>query len=83
MDFKKRAEEILREWALCSNARPKNNAVDIQIEKDVCSRYATNLIHNLNWGSETELAEACNQLDSRLKQLKEKLIFEVLQNGSV
>ncbi len=83
MNYKERAENILREWALCVNARPKNNAVDIQIEKDVCGRYATNLIHNLNWGSDLDIAEACHQLESRLKPLKEKIVIEVLQNGSV
>jgi hypothetical protein len=83
MDYKEHAKNILREWALCSAARPKNNAVDIQIEKDVCGRYATNLIHNLNWGTEAELAEACHQLATRLKPLKEKIVIEVLQNGTV
>ena len=83
MNHKERAEQILREWALCMNARPKYNAVDIQIEKDVCGRFATNLIQNLNWGSELELVEACNQLETRLKPLKEKIVIEVLQNGSV
>ena len=83
MDLKTRAEQILQEWALCSNARPKNNAVDIQIEKDTCGRWATNLIHNLNWGSEFELVEACNQLETRLKPLKEKIIIEVIQHGFV
>ncbi len=83
MTYKERADQILREWALCSTARPKNNAVDIQIEKDTCGRWATNLVHNLNWGSELELAEACHQMESRLKTLKEKIIIEVLNNGSV
>jgi hypothetical protein len=83
MDYKEHAKKILRDWALCSNARPKFNAVDIQIEKDICGRWAVNLIHNLNWGTEIELAEACYQLESRLKLLKEKIIVEVLQNGYV
>ena len=83
MDYKERAQNVLKEWALCVNARPKHNAVDIQIEKDVCGRFATNLIHNLNWGSEKELVEACYQLESRLKTLKEKIVIEVLQNGTV
>lgn len=83
MDYKERAEQILLEWALCVNAKPKNNAVDIQIEKDVCGRFATNLIHNLNWGSEQELAEACNQFETRLKKLKERLVIEVLTNGTI
>jgi len=83
MDYKEHAKNILYEWALCSSAKPKYNAVDIQIEKDTCGRWATHLIHALNWGSELELAEACHQLESRLKPLKEKIVIEVLQNGSV
>ena len=83
MDYKSHAKEILKEWALCSSARPKNNAVDIQIEKDTCGRWAANLLHNLNWGTESQIAEACHQLESRLHPLKEKIIIEVLQNGHV
>jgi len=83
MDYQEHAKKILREWTLCSNARPKNNAVDIQIEKDTCGRWAVNLIHHMNWGSESELAEACYQLESRLQPLKKKIIIEVLQNGTV
>lgn len=83
MDYKEHAKNILREWALCSTARPKNNAVGIQIEKDTCGRWATNLIHVLNWGSESDLAEACYQLESRLQPLKEKIIIEVLNNGII
>jgi len=83
MNYKEHANKILREWVLCSNARPKNNAVDIQIEKDTCSRWAVHLMHTLNWGSESELAEACHQLESRLTPLKEKIVIEVLRNGSV
>jgi len=82
MDYQEHAKNILREWTLCSNSRPKNNAVDIQIEKDACGRWATNLIYNLNWGSNIELAEACIQFESRLKTLKEKIIIEVLTNGT-
>ena len=83
MTHKEHANNVLREWALCSTARPKSNAVNIQIEKDTCGRWAVNLIHNINWGSEREIVEACHQLESRLKPLKEKIIIEVLQNGSV
>ena len=83
MTHKEHANNVLRDWALCSTARPKNNAVNIQIEKDTCGRWAVNLIHNINWGSEREIVEACHQLESRLKPLKEKIIIEVLQNGSV
>ena len=83
MNYKEHANKILREWALCSNAKPKNNAIDIQIEKDVCGKWAIHLIHVMNWGSESELVEACNQLESRLNPLKQKIVTEVLKNGSV
>jgi len=83
MTLQDRAKQLLYEWALCASAKPKYNAVDIQIEKDTCGRWATHLIHALNWGSELELAEACHQLESRLKPLKEKIVIEVLKNGSV
>lgn len=83
MDYKEHAKELLREWALCSNAKPKNDVISIQIEKDVLGMWAVNLIHNMNWGSELELAEACLQVESRLKRLKERLVIEVIKNGSV
>jgi hypothetical protein len=83
MDYKEHAKELLREWALCSNAKPKTDVISIQIEKNVLSMWAVNLIHNMNWGSELELAEACYQFDSRLKRLKEKIVIEVLTNGAI
>jgi hypothetical protein len=83
MDYKEHAKELLREWALCSNAKPKTDVISIQIEKNVLSMWAVNLIHNMNWGSELELAEACYQVDSRLKRLKEKIVIEVLTNGAI
>lgn len=83
MDYKEHAKQILLDWSACSLARPRYNAVDIQIEKDTCGRWAAHLLHVMNWGSESELAEACNQLETRLKKLKEKIVIEVLKNGSV
>lgn len=83
MDYQEHAKELLREWALCSNAKPKNNVVDIQINKDALAPWAAHLVHQLNWGTEQDLAKACHQLESRLKRLKERLIIEVLKDGSV
>lgn len=77
------AKQLLEEWALCQNARPKKNAVDIQLDKDVLKPWAAYLERKLSWGNDHELVEACYQFDYRLKKLKEKLIIEVLQNGSV
>jgi len=83
MDYQTHAKELLQEWTLCLNAKPKNDVISIQIEKDVLGMWAVNLIHILNWGSDSELAEACHQFESRLTSLKRKIIMEVLRNGFV
>jgi hypothetical protein len=83
IDFRERAQQLLDEFNLCIQARPKHNAVDVQLEKDSVSKWAVNLNNQLGWGTENEIAEACHQLEPRLQQLKEKLVMEILQNGSI
>jgi hypothetical protein len=63
--------------------RGKHNAVDVQLEKDRCATFAYNLATQRGWGTDIEIAEACHKLEPRLKQLKEKLIFEVLKHGTI
>lgn len=82
-DFQKRAEELLDEVALCMKAKPRHDAVNIQLEKDAVDKWANLVFQQIRWGStEHELAEACHQLESRLGHLKEKLVMEILTNGS-
>jgi len=83
IDFRERAQQLLDEFNLCIQARPKHNAVDVQLEKDSVAKWAYHLNHQLGWGSDHEIAEACHQLEPRLQQLKEKLVMEILQNGSI
>jgi hypothetical protein len=83
IDWKARADELIEEYVLCCRAKPYDNTVDIQIEKDNCGKWATNLATQRSWGTELEVAEACYQLESRLKKLKEKVVIEILKNGSV
>lgn len=83
IDHRQRAQELLAEYDLCMKAKPKHDAVNVQLEKDSVSRWAHHLNHQLGWGTENEIAEACHQLEPRLHQLKEKLIMEILQHGSV
>lgn len=80
IDWKVRAEELLEEYNLCCRARPHDNAVDIQIEKDSCAKWASHLATQRSWASDHEIAEACNQFEPRLKRLKEKVIIDIL-NG--
>ena len=78
------ARQLLNEWFLCSRAKPKSQAVDIQLDKDVLEPWAAYLDRQLAWGDDdTKLQEACYQFESRLKILKEKIIIEVLKNGSI
>ena len=83
MDWKKHADELLAEFDLCCRAKPKHDAVNIQLEKDAVAKFAYHLSTQLGWGDENEIAEACHQLAPRLQRLKEKLVMEILTNGPV
>ena len=82
IDWKARADELLAEFELCCKAKPKRNAVDIQLEKDACAKWAHHLNTQRGWGTDSEIAEACNQLEPRLAKLKEHIIIEVLKHGT-
>lgn len=83
IDWKQRADELLKEFDLCCKAKPKHDAVNIQLEKDSCAKWAHHLNTQRGWGTDNEIAEACYQLEPRLKKLKEKLVMEILTNGPV
>lgn len=77
-DWKARADELLAEFDMCCRARAMHNTVDVQIVKDTVAKWAYHLSTQRSWGSDLEIAEACHQLEPRLKQLKEKIVLEVL-----
>jgi hypothetical protein len=83
IDWKQRAEELLEEFNLCCRAKPKHDAINVQLEKDSVAKFAYNLATQHSWGTENEIAEACYQLEPRLQKLKEKLVMEILTNGPV
>lgn len=80
-DWKARADELLEEFDLCVKAKPRHNAVDVQLEKDSCAKFAYHLNTQRGWGTDREIAEACHQLEFRLARLKEKIVLEVLKHG--
>ena len=82
-DWKQRADELLQEYNLCCQARPRHGAIEVQLEKDAVGRWASHLAIQRSWGTDHEIAEACHQLEPKLTQLKEKLVFEVLKHGTV
>jgi hypothetical protein len=82
-DWQQRATELLEEFDACCRAKPRHDAVNIQIEKDRISKFAHHLNTCRSWGTESDIAEACHQLESRMIKLKEKLIMEILSDGSL
>ena len=82
-DWKARADELLAEFDLCCHAKPRHDAVNIQLDKDSCAKFAHHLNTQRSWGTDNEIAEACYQLEPRLNKLKEKLVMEILTNGPV
>jgi len=83
IDWKEYADQLLAEFDLCCRAKPKHDAVNIQLDKDSCSKFAYHLATQRSWGTDTEIAESCHQLEPRLNKLKEKLVMEILTNGPV
>jgi hypothetical protein len=83
MDWKARADELIEEYNMCCRSKPRHGAIDVQLEKDAVGKWATHLATQRSWGTDNEIAEACYQLEPRLKLLKEKLVLEILQNGSI
>ena len=83
IDWKQRATELLEEFDLCCKAKPKHDAINVQLEKDSVAKFAYHLATQRRWGTDNEIAEACYQFEPRLQLLKEKLIIEILTNGSV
>lgn len=83
IDWKVHADQLLEEYNLVILAKPKNNTVNIQLEKDAVSKWASHLSTQRLWGTDIEIAEACHQLEPRLKQLKQKVVIEILKNGPV
>lgn len=83
INFKEHAEQLLNEWRQCYTAQPKQNTVDIQLDKESCYKWAHHLQTMLMWGSESEIAEACYQFEYRLKSYQQKAIIEILHHGSI
>jgi len=83
MNLKDHANHLIQEWRLCADPRPRTDAVGVRRVKDRCEDSAIPLMTTSMWGSADDLSEACHQFESRLKILKEKIVIEVLKNGSV
>ena len=61
IDWKARADELLEEFNLCIKAKPRHDAINIQLEKDTVAKFAYHLSTQRGWGTDAEIAEACQQ----------------------
>lgn len=82
IDWKANADYLLEEFNLCITAKPMHNAIEVQLEKDAVAKLAYRLSSMRSWGTDDEIREACDKLIPRLDDLKTKLVFEILHNGS-
>jgi hypothetical protein len=83
IDWRTMADELLDEYNACCRARPHDNTIDIQLEKDNCAKWASHLAMQRTWGTELEIAEACHQLVPRLERLKSMVITDILSNVTI
>jgi len=84
MTIQQRGEQLLEEWTLCKNAKPKSDAINLQIERDALEHWANYMSRNLSWNpTHNDTAESIYQFESRLNSYREKVIVEILTHGSV
>jgi hypothetical protein len=74
---------LLKDWQLYKTARPREQVFDIQSDKDELCKWAHHLHNSLMWDLDAnQIAENCYQFESRLLRFKDKIIIEILTNGS-
>ena len=61
IDWKVRATELIEEFNLCIKAKPKHDAINIQLEKDAVAKWAYHLNTQVAWGTDNEIAEEPEQ----------------------
>ena len=83
MDWKEKANKLLEEFDLCCKAKPHDNPVEVELAKLYCQPFAYHLATQRSWGTDNEIAEACYELEPRLKQFKERVVMDILHHGSI
>ena len=82
-DFKLKGQALLEEWYFYKSTRPRDHVFDIQADKDELQKWATHLQTALLWETNgNKIVKICHQFEYKLKQFKEKVVIELLKNGS-
>lgn len=83
INWKARGQELLEEYTACCKAKPYGNAIDVELHKQSCIKFAAYLNTQLGWGTDHDIAEACHQLEPRLKKFKEVVVLDILKNDTI
>ena len=83
MNVRELADQLLNEYNACCRARPYHNALDVEIAKESCAIWATQLATQRAWGNDNEIAEACSRLEPRLKKFRETVVLDILTDVSI
>ncbi len=82
IDWKAYADQLLQEYEECIIAKTMHNAIDLQLEKDALAASARNLSLKRSLGTDEEVENAIYQFKPKLEQLQQKMVLELLKNGS-
>ena len=82
-DFKVKGQVLLEEWYLYKCTKPRAHVFDIQSDKDDLQQWANHLQTALLWETNSnKIVKICYQFEHKLKRFKEKVVIELLKNGS-
>lgn len=81
IDWGEYADHLLEEFALCCNARPMHNAIEVQLEKDAVAKFAYRLNNLRAWGEIDEIEAACTEFAPKLHELEKKLVYNILRSS--
>lgn len=83
IDVHVRGQRLLEDWQVYKTAKPRTHVLDIQRDKDMLASSALELQSNLLWKDDlTELEKNCQRFETMLTEFKDKIVLELLTNGT-
>ena len=79
------AEDLLDQWCQYQKLNPANQhfpePVELTIMKDNMMTWADFLRKQLHWGTDTDIAKATYNFQSRFTAFRDRITIDVLKNG--
>lgn len=83
IDVHIRGQRLLEDWQIYKTAKPRTHVLDIQHEKDMLASLAVELQSSLLWETNSEYLERqCRRFEQMLTKFKDKIVLELLTNGT-